>query len=120
MFNIGPLELFALVLLGVLLFGKDLPSVGRRLGRTIAQFRRGLQDLRQSLDRDEDLREIKESVAELKRAAELPRTLVNPARAFRNLTTEALSSPRVDGEPPPGTRDGPAPGEDAASERTET
>src|SRR5262249_60128728 len=39
-------EMMILLIVGVLLFGRDLPDVGRKLGRTLAPFRRRLQDLK--------------------------------------------------------------------------
>lgn len=93
MFNIGPLELFALVALGVLLFGRDLPSVGRKLGQTFAQFRRGLHDFKQQFEQNADLREIKQSMQEIKRVADMPRQIANPGRMLRDLTDEALATP---------------------------
>jgi Sec-independent protein translocase protein TatA len=93
MFNIGPLELFALVALGVLLFGRDLPTVGRKLGQTFAQFRRGLHEFKQHLERDTDLKDLKQSMQEIKRVAEMPRAIANPGRMLRDLTNEALATP---------------------------
>ena len=43
MFGLGGAEMLALLILGVLLFGKDLPSVGRSLGRGIMEIKKGLQ-----------------------------------------------------------------------------
>jgi sec-independent protein translocase protein TatA len=43
MFGLGPQEMFVLVILGVVLFGKRLPEVGRSVGRTISEFRNSLQ-----------------------------------------------------------------------------
>jgi len=39
---IGPLELVILALLGVLIFGKRLPEVGRNIGKGIIEFKKGL------------------------------------------------------------------------------
>ena len=40
--NLGPMELILIMGLGVLLFGKRLPEVGRSLGRGIVEFKKGL------------------------------------------------------------------------------
>ena len=48
--NIGPLELVLLMGLGVLLFGKRLPEVGRSLGRGIVEFKKGLNGVTDELD----------------------------------------------------------------------
>jgi sec-independent protein translocase protein TatA len=42
-FNLGTSETLILLVLGVLLFGKRLPDVGRSLGRSIVEFKNGLR-----------------------------------------------------------------------------
>jgi sec-independent protein translocase protein TatA len=48
--NLGPMELMLLLGLGVLLFGKRLPEVGRSLGRGIVEFKKGLNGVGDDLD----------------------------------------------------------------------
>jgi sec-independent protein translocase protein TatA len=43
MFGLGPQEMMIIVVLGVLLFGKRLPEVGRSLGKSIMEFKNGLR-----------------------------------------------------------------------------
>ena len=45
MFGLGGQEILLLVVLGVLLFGRKLPEVGRSLGKTAVEFRKGLRGL---------------------------------------------------------------------------
>lgn len=45
MFGLGGQELLLLVVLGVLLFGRKLPEMGRSLGKTAVEFRKGLKGL---------------------------------------------------------------------------
>jgi sec-independent protein translocase protein TatA len=49
MFGISPGTLVILVLIGVLLFGKDLPDVARKLGKSILDLRRTLQGLHEDV-----------------------------------------------------------------------
>lgn len=59
MFGFGPQEMVIIVILGVLLFGKRLPDVGRSLGKSIVEFKnglRGVEDELQSSFRDADMR----------------------------------------------------------------
>lgn len=43
--NLGPLEIAVILILGLLLFGRRLPEVGRNVGRSIIEFKRGLRDV---------------------------------------------------------------------------
>lgn len=45
MFGIGPPEMLILLVIGVLLFGKNLPNVGRQLGKGLMEFKKGLSDI---------------------------------------------------------------------------
>lgn len=50
MFGIGPLELVAILVVALLIFGPaKLPELARTLGRGLAEFRRASSDLRQTL-----------------------------------------------------------------------
>lgn len=48
--NIGYPELLVILALGVLLFGKRLPEVGRSLGKGIVEFKRGLKDVNRDIE----------------------------------------------------------------------
>ena len=92
--TIGYTEIAALLVLGVVLFGRDLPDVGRRLGKVVANLRRGLHDFKRQLDQDDNLREIREDMQKTRRdihsATAIPRGLKNPGGALRNLASEAM------------------------------
>jgi sec-independent protein translocase protein TatA len=45
MFGLGGTEWFILIILGVLLFGKRLPEVGRSLGKGMMEFKKGIQGI---------------------------------------------------------------------------
>ena len=44
----GPGEMIVILALGVLLFGKRLPEVGKNIGKGILEFKRGVNDFRES------------------------------------------------------------------------
>jgi len=44
-FNLGTMEIVVLLVLGVLLFGRRLPEVGRYLGKGIVEFKKGVSGL---------------------------------------------------------------------------
>lgn len=41
--HIGMTELMVILFVGVLLFGKRLPDLGRSLGRSLVEFKKGLK-----------------------------------------------------------------------------
>jgi len=47
-----PWHMLVLGVVALLLFGKRLPEVGRSLGRGIAEFKKGLHDVQDELNRD--------------------------------------------------------------------
>ena len=49
-FNIGPMEWIILAIIGVLLFGRRLPEVGRYLGKGIVEFKKGIKGLEDDMD----------------------------------------------------------------------
>ncbi len=52
MFNIGPTELIVILLIALIVFGpKRLPEIGKTLGRSLQEFRRASNDLREELQR---------------------------------------------------------------------
>lgn len=48
--SLGPTEIIVIAAVGLLLFGSRLPQVGRSLGRSIVQFKKGLHDVRDEID----------------------------------------------------------------------
>ncbi|MCC6680982.1 MAG: twin-arginine translocase TatA/TatE family subunit [Phycisphaeraceae bacterium] len=56
--NFGWQEIFFLAVLGVLIFGRRLPEVGRSLGKSIVEFKKGLSgiedEVQKSIDQDKN------------------------------------------------------------------
>src|ERR1700726_2462447 len=50
LFNLGAQEMIVLLVIGVLLFGRRLPEVGRYLGKGIVEFKKGMHGLEDELD----------------------------------------------------------------------
>jgi sec-independent protein translocase protein TatA len=50
MFGIGPHEMIIVLIIGVLLFGKRLPEVGKSLGKGIVEFKKGMRGIEDELN----------------------------------------------------------------------
>ena len=49
--SLGTWDLVIILALGLLLFGKKLPDVGRGIGRSIVEFKKGLREIDEEVDR---------------------------------------------------------------------
>ena len=57
--GIGAMEITVLAILGVLIFGKRLPDVGKNIGRGIIEFKKGISGITDEID----IKQIKEDVS---------------------------------------------------------
>lgn len=48
--NIGPWQWLILLAVGLLIFGRRLPEIGRNLGKSIVEFKKGLKDIECEID----------------------------------------------------------------------
>jgi sec-independent protein translocase protein TatA len=51
-FNITGWELLVVLVIALLLFGARLPSVGRSIGKTIVEFKKGMKDVQEEISAD--------------------------------------------------------------------
>ncbi|MBP3956850.1 twin-arginine translocase TatA/TatE family subunit [Gemmata sp. G18] len=84
MFGLGGPEILLLLVLGVLLFGRKLPDVGRSLGKTVVEVKKGLKGI-------ED--EVSEPSA--------PRAAIEPEPIKAPTRVTPSSAPRFDDAPAP-------------------
>ncbi len=58
--SIGPWEVAVIAVVGLLLFGRRLPEVGRSLGKGIVEFKKGLKGIEEEVDNaaEEDRKKI--------------------------------------------------------------
>ena len=50
MFGLGPMEMVIVGVIAVLLFGSRLPSVARSLGKSMTEFKRGMNELHNDMN----------------------------------------------------------------------
>jgi sec-independent protein translocase protein TatA len=81
----SPFHILLLLLIGILLFGKRLPEVGRSLGKGIVEFKKGLKGLEDEFDRDSNTHSE-------------PRQVLEPPRPPQRVATTA---PKFEDNPAP-------------------
>jgi sec-independent protein translocase protein TatA len=121
--SLGWQEMFLLLVIGLLLYGRNLPDAGRSLGRIVAQLKRSFHDFKSQLDREGELRDVKQALQdtarEVKNAARVPMAMADPGRAARDLAREAMTLPPpepAEGEQTDGQPAAAAPAPDGAND----
>jgi len=65
MFGIGLPELIIIMIIALIVIGPSkLPDLARALGKGMAEFRKATQEIKESLDVDEDIQEIKRDLVD--------------------------------------------------------
>jgi Tat protein translocase TatB subunit len=96
MFGIGMPELILIMAIALIVIGpKKLPDLARALGRGMAEFRKATQEIKESLDLDEDIQEVKRGLADSVSGLDTPLG----SEQIRSDSEEAASSQDLD-EPP--------------------
>lgn len=107
MFNIGPTELIVVLVIALIVFGpRRLPEVGRTVGRSLREFRKASQDLKDelSLNLDDD---------------HLPATSPAPGEPGYANWNAGPATPPANGAATPAVRAEPEPQATPAETRTE-
>lgn len=78
----GGMEWVVIAVIGVLIFGKRLPEVGKSLGRSIVEFKKGLKGMEE---------EVNQAVARDSQAEMLPPPQSKPATGTTSNTQESAS-----------------------------
>lgn len=94
--SLGFQEMFVLIVIGLLLYGRNLPEAGRTLGRVTAQLRRGFNEFKDQMNRDANVDEMKRTLQstrdQIKQVAKVKRAVIDPTQALKDLTNATLSS----------------------------
>ena len=78
--NLGTTELLIILALGLLIFGRRLPEVGRSLGKGIVEFKKGIKGIEDDVD-DSSSKQRVSSPKEFPRAGEDDRRVSRPETA---------------------------------------
>jgi sec-independent protein translocase protein TatA len=87
----GGYEWIILLVLGLLIFGRRLPEVGRSLGKGIVEFKRGIKGIEDEIDDESSRPAAAESVA---KPPELPTP--TPTPTVPRASAEAAEPPQAD------------------------
>lgn len=82
----GGMEWIIILVIGLLLFGSRLPTVGRNIGKSITEFKKGMKEASDEVNQDPDTAARSGSVGQTGSA---PRQLTD-AQLMENATQEAL------------------------------
>jgi len=79
MFGIGLPELIIIMAIALIVIGPSkLPDLARALGKGMAEFRKATQEIKDSLDLDEDIEEVKRDLSDSISGIERPMDLEYP------------------------------------------
>jgi len=88
--GLGPVELCIVAVIGVLVFGRKLPEVGRYLGKGIVEFKKGIKGIEDDVDMGSSSssnQQVDQPKAPQKMAASTPK--------FEYISSPSESSPKI-------------------------
>jgi len=59
----GPVEIIVVLVVALLIFGRRLPEIARNIGKSLTEFKKGINEAKGTKDElEKDIREIKDEV----------------------------------------------------------
>ncbi len=76
----GGMEIGVLIVIGLLIFGRRLPEVGRNLGKSIVEFKKGIKGIGDDIDNEAKRQDTEPDVKQVEQAktTDLPPAKVTP------------------------------------------
>jgi len=66
----GPFEVIVILVVALLIFGRRLPEIARNIGKSLTEFKKGINEAKETRDDVEnDVREIKDDISKEVRKA---------------------------------------------------
>jgi sec-independent protein translocase protein TatA len=90
LFQLSPAEIIVLLGLGVLLFGRKLPEVGRYLGKGIVEFKKGMKGLEDEIVDSSAARTTESPALEQPRP---PQRIMTTAPKFSETPADNITTP---------------------------
>jgi sec-independent protein translocase protein TatA len=94
---LGPQEIVILLIIGVLLFGRKLPEVGRYLGKGIVEFKKGMKGLEDEIDTSATARHEPPAFEQPRP----PQRITTAAPKFEDAPNNVTTAPHNVTPPPP-------------------
>jgi len=102
MFGIGLPELIVILAIALIVVGpKKLPELAKALGRGIAEFKRATTDLKESLEANSAIAEVKQTITEAKATLADVKLPADEVVVGESTATPTHANPPVQPEPSP-------------------